>query len=87
MSDIQGGEIRYTAKELFAKIDAKLDLVVDTLASKADHDALVELTGRVAVLEAAEHQRRGFGAAQKTIVALLLAIAGLLVPVATHYLP
>ena len=86
MSEIQG-EIRYTAKELFAKIDAKLDLVVETLASKADHDALVELVGRVAVLEAAEYERKGFGAAQKTIVALLVTIAGLLVPIFTHYLP
>jgi hypothetical protein len=80
LSEIQG-EIRYSAKELFAQINSKLDVIAETLTTKADHETLVALDVRVAHLEALENQRKGFSKAQTAIVGLLLAIAGLLVPI------
>ena len=82
--DEPNGTVRYTAKELFAKIDAKLDAIVEGLGKKADHEALVALEARVDVLEKKEDERAGASWALRAIVALLFAIAGLLVPIVLH---
>lgn len=78
--------VRYSPKELFARIDAKLDVIANTLTAKADHDDLVEIEKRVAVLEAAASEQRGFDKAKVAIVGLLLTIVGLLIPLVLHYL-
>jgi hypothetical protein len=72
--------VRYTAKELFSRIDQKLDVIAALLAAKADHDELVALEVRVAVLEATASEQKGFDRAKVAIVGLLLTIVGLLVP-------
>lgn len=87
MSEIESSTIRYSAKELFAQINNKLDVITDALSTKADHDALVVLESRVTALEATENRRQGFTSGQKAIVPLLVAIATLLAPIAYHYLP
>lgn len=79
--------VRYTAKELFARIDGKLDVITATLANKADHEALTHLETRVTDLETVNSERAGGERWFKAAVLLLLTIAGLLVPVALHYLP
>ncbi len=77
--------VRYSPKELFARIDAKLDVIANTLTAKADHDDLVHLEKRVAVLESAASEKRGFDKAKLTIAGLLLTIVGLLIPLVLHY--
>lgn len=77
--------VRYSAKELFARIDQKLDVIANQLTAKADHEALVALEVRVALLENERSERRGFDKAKATIVALALTVAGLLVPLFLHY--
>lgn len=79
--------VRYTAKELFARIDTKLDHLLEAMPTKADVVALDNLEARVSVLEKREAERDGFGAAQKAVIGLLLVIAGLLIPIVLHYLP
>ena len=79
--------VRYTAKELFARIDGKLDVITATLANKADHEALGLLETRVEALETVNAERIGAERWFKAAVLLLLTIAGLMVPVALHYLP
>lgn len=78
--------VRYTAKELFARIDMKLDVIASQLVAKADHDELLALEVRVAKLEAAASEQRGFDKAKVTIAGLLLTIVGLLIPLVLHYL-
>lgn len=78
--------VRYTAKELFARIDQKLDVIAAQLTAKADHDELVALEVRVATLEVLSSEQKGFDRAKAAIVALLLAIVGLLVPLVVTYL-
>ena len=72
--------VRYTAKELFARIDQKLDVIAAQLVAKADHDELLALEVRVALLEANQAEQKGFDRAKVAIVGLLLTIVGLLVP-------
>lgn len=43
--------VRYSAKELFAQVNTKLDVVLDRLEAKADHETVVKLTDRVDILE------------------------------------
>lgn len=81
MSELESTGVRYTAKELFAQINSKLDVITATLTNKVDHEDLVLLDARVTALEAIENQRKGSGRTQKAILAALLAIAGLLVPI------
>lgn len=78
--------VRYTAKELFSRIDQKLDVIANTLTAKADHEDLVALEVRVSALEATAFEKRGFDKAKATIAALLLTIVGLLIPLVLHYL-
>lgn len=80
MSD-ENTTVRYSVKELFARIDAKLDGLAAVLDAKADHTSMVALELRVNKLEAIDDQRRGATNAQKAIIAVLLAIAGMLVPI------
>ena len=79
--------VRYSAKELFGRIDQKLDLITSQLHTKAPHEDVVALEARVTALEKVESERRGFGRAQKAMIALLVAIVTLLAPIAAHYLP
>lgn len=78
--------VRYSAKELFARIDQKLDVIANQLTAKADHESLVALEARVGALEAAASERRGFDRAKAAIIALALTVLALAVPVALHYL-
>lgn len=78
--------VRYSAKELFARIDQKLDGIAAQLTAKADHDELMSLETRVAVLEAAASEQKGFDRAKIAIVGLLVTIVGLLVPIAVEFL-
>lgn len=45
------GRITFTVKELLAKLDSKLDFVIEQLATKADAHDLESLEVRVTVLE------------------------------------
>ena len=77
--------VRYTAKELFARIDQKLDVIANQLTAKADHEAFLALEVRVAALESAASEQRGFDKAKVAIVGLALTIVGLSVPLFLHY--
>jgi hypothetical protein len=77
--------VRYTAKELFARIDQKLDVIAAQLVAKADHDELLALEIRVAVLEAAASEQKGFDRAKVAIIALALTIVGLVIPLVLRY--
>lgn len=77
--------VRYTAKELFARIDQKLDVIAALLAAKADHDELLALEVRVTALEANAAEQKGFDRAKVAIVALLLTIVGLVIPLVLRY--
>lgn len=79
--------VRYTAKELFARIDQKLDVIANQLTAKADHESLVALEVRVALLEAAANEQKGFDKAKAAIIALSLAVLALLVPLLIYFLP
>lgn len=79
--------VRYTAKELFARIDSKLDFVIAALVTKADVAHLEAVEERVAQLERREAERTGFGDAQKAVIGLLIVVVGLLIPIVLHYLP
>lgn len=83
--------VRYTAKELFSRIDQKLDVIANQLTAKADHEALVAtevriaslvaaLDVRVTVLETELAERKGFNKAKAAIAALVFAVGGLTVP-------
>ena len=76
--------VRYTAKELFARIDQKLDVIANQLTAKADHEQLVALEVRVALLENSAAETRGWDKAKAAIVALSLAVLGLLVPIVVY---
>lgn len=78
--------VRYSPKELFARIDAKLDVIANTLTAKADHDDLIELEKRVAVLEAVNAEQRGFDKAKAAILALAITVIALVIPLVLHYL-
>lgn len=78
--------VRYSPKELFARIDAKLDVIANTLTAKADHETVAALEVRVALLEAAAAEQKGFDKAKVAIVGLLLTIVGLTIPLVLHYL-
>ena len=49
--------VRYSAKELFARIDQKLDVIANQLTAKADHEALVAAEVRISGLVAALGER------------------------------
>jgi hypothetical protein len=49
--------VRYTAKELFARIDQKLDVIANQLTAKADHEALVAAEVRMSGLVGALAER------------------------------
>lgn len=78
------GTVRFTVKELFARIDAKLDTLASVLDAKADHAALEALALRVDVLEKDRDERAGASRAQWAIVGVLVAILGMLVPIVMH---
>ena len=78
--------VRYTVKELFARIDGKLDIIAEQLALNADHEQLVALEARVAVLEQASAESRGFDKAKAAILALSLAVLGLLIPILLYFI-
>lgn len=78
--------VRYSAKELFAKIDAKLDVIANTLTAKADHEMVVRLEARVAKLESASSEQKGFDKAKVAIGGLMLTVVGLVIPLALHYI-
>lgn len=78
------GVVRYTVKELFAKIDAKLDKAVEAIEGKASDSELVALEARVSALETQAAETRGFGRGQVAILGALLAIVGLLIPIVLH---
>lgn len=80
--------VRFSAKELFQQVgdsvkevDRKLDTVLDRLESKADASDVVALAGRIAVLETDKAVQVSLHRATWAVVGLLLAIAGLLVPI------
>lgn len=77
--------VRYTAKELFSRIDQKLDVIAAQLVAKADHDELLALEVRVAVLEQNASEQKGFDRAKIAIVGLLLTIVGLVIPLVLRY--
>lgn len=52
-ADTNGGGVRFTAKEMFAKIDGTLARIENKLDGKADVSAVERLTGRVEALETA----------------------------------
>lgn len=83
--------VRYTVKELFARIDMKLDGLAAVLDAKADHAALVALEDRqeksevrLEELERSASYAKGVKSAAWAIVALLLTIAGLLIPIVLY---
>lgn len=78
--------VRYTAKELFARIDQKLDVIANQLTAKADHEQLVALEVRVALLENGAAESRGWDKARTAIVALVIAVLALLVPIIVPFL-
>lgn len=86
MSSLDDSTVRYSAKELFARIDQKLDVIANQLTAKADHEALVALETRVAALEQGQAEKRGFDKAKAAIIALSLAVLGLAIPVALHFI-
>lgn len=43
--------VRFSAKELFAQVNTKLDTLLDKVDAKADHEALVRAVDRIEVLE------------------------------------
>ena len=77
--------VRYTAKELFSRIDQKLDVIANQLTAKADHEQLVALEVRIAVLEAAANEKRGFDKAKAAIVGLTVTVLALLVPLVGQF--
>lgn len=46
--------VNYSVKELIARVDVKLDVVLGLLAEKADRASVERLDGRVTMLEAAD---------------------------------
>lgn len=79
--------VRYSAKELFARIDNKLDHLLEVLPTKADVVELDQLTARVALLERKEAERQGSSLTLKAILGALILIIGALIPIVVHYLP
>jgi hypothetical protein len=79
--------VRYSAKELFARIDSKLDHLLEVIPTKADVVALEELEHRVSMLETREAERKGSSLTLKAILGALILILGALVPIVAHYLP
>lgn len=47
----ENGSVRFSVKELLAKLDGKLDVISEKLDAKADEAHLVALEARVLVLE------------------------------------
>lgn len=78
------GTVRYTVKELFARIDGKLDKALEALDQKANDADLDALELRVSALENARAESRGFGRGQVAILGALLTIVGLLIPIVLH---
>lgn len=81
MADTQSIHVEFTVKELLSKIEKHLGDIDDKLDGKANHIALVDLHKRVLSLEEYRAYNRGLGRATWAIVGLLVAIAGLLIPV------
>jgi hypothetical protein len=51
MSEMENGSIRFTVKELLAKVDVKLDAISGKLDAKADAHDVHALEARVGLLE------------------------------------
>lgn len=79
--------VRYSAKELFARIDQKLDHLLEVIPTKADATALEVLEERVSALEKLEAGRTGSSTMLKAIFGALVLIIGALIPIVAHYLP
>lgn len=79
--------VRYSAKELFARIDNKLDHLLEVMPTKADNDDLEKLEARVSLLEKNEAERHGSSLTLKAILGALILILGAMVPIVAHYLP
>ena len=79
--------IRFTAKELFARIDQKLDVVVAEIGTKADAHDLHALEIRVEVLEKAQTERRAVSGWVKAAVVLMIPIAGLAITAIVAFWP
>lgn len=82
MSGEVSGHVVYSAKELFEKVDAKLDTVLDRLDGKATKAELVLVEQRVDKLEQRDATRVAADAAQARLARAALALAGLAVAVA-----
>lgn len=79
--DGENTRVSYSVKELFARIDAKLDTLGILIDAKADQKAFVDLEARVAGLETTNAVSAGLHRLAWAIAGLLVAIAGMLVPV------
>ena len=79
--------IRFTAKELFARIDQKLDVVVAEIGTKADVKDLHDLEIRVEVLEKSQTERRAVSGWVKAAVVLMIPIAGLAITAIVAFWP
>ena len=79
--------IRFTAKELFARIDQKLDVVVAEIGTKADAKDLHDLEIRVEVLEKSQTERRAVSGWVKAAVVLMVPVAGLAITAIVAFWP
>lgn len=73
--------IHFSIKEMFGDIKRSIEAIDIKLDAKADHGFVVELAGRVTKIESDLAFARGLGRAAWAIVGLLVAIAGLLIPI------
>lgn len=77
MSD--DGIVAYTVKELVARLDAKLDTIILTLAAKADKVDVDTLAGRVTAVENMQAQSRGSSTFVRWATPVVLSILALAV--------
>jgi hypothetical protein len=75
LSDIDNGSIRFTVKELLARMDTKLDSIVTSLEEKADQGDYENLEKRVRSLELWRSATVGVLSAGVVVASLLVGLS------------
>lgn len=76
MGEVSEGSVNFTVKELLLVVDGKIDKLNDKLDHKADISDVIELRGRVTLLEEFRSRVKGAGAVGAVAVTLIAAAIG-----------
>lgn len=76
MNDYEHTTVTYTVKELLARLDAKIDGLIEMLATKAEQAELNSLSSRVAHLETEQAEILAIAVYKRWLIGLSVSVLG-----------